>query len=155
MAKKPGKMMARRIFVIMLILIVALSGVSGASLVNIMILKGEEYQTKASEQQLYDSLVTAPRGDIFDRNMQVLATSSTAWTVYITPNGIKKIKDNAKVATVCFVTANQKYTFTAIKTPNKNTNKKIAKMVESACKKFSLILLKIFLNIKRPVRMCL
>ena len=100
MAKKPGKMMARRIFVIMLILIVALSGVSGASLVNIMILKGEEYQTKASEQQLYDSLVTAPRGDIFDRNMQVLATSSTAWTVYITPNGIKKIKDNAKRETV-------------------------------------------------------
>ena len=100
MAKKPGKMMARRIFVIMLILIIALSGVSGASLVNIMILKGEEYQTKASEQQLYDSLVTAPRGDIFDRNMQVLATSSTAWTVYITPNGIKKIKDDAKRETV-------------------------------------------------------
>lgn len=100
MAVKPGKMMAKRILIIMLIVVVALSGVSGASLINIMIIKGDEYQTKASEQQLYDSLVTAPRGDIYDRNMQVLATSSTAWTVYITPNGIKKIKDEAKRETV-------------------------------------------------------
>lgn len=100
MAVKPGKMMAKRILIIMLIVLVALSGVSGASLINIMIIKGDEYQTKASEQQLYDSLVTAPRGDIYDRNMQVLATSSTAWTVYITPNGIKKIKDEAERETV-------------------------------------------------------
>lgn len=92
MTVKPGKIMINRIIAMMLIVIVALSGVSGASLINIMIIKGEEYQTKASEQQLYDSLVTAPRGDIYDRNMQVLATSSTAWTVYITPNAIKKIK---------------------------------------------------------------
>ena len=81
MTVKPGKLMIKRIFIIMLIVIIALSGVSSVSLINIMIIKGEEYQTKASEQQLYDSLVTAPRGDIYDRNMQVLATSSTAWTV--------------------------------------------------------------------------
>ena len=74
-------------------LILALSIVSGASLVNIMIINGEKYQNDASEQQLYDSLVTAPRGDIYDRNMQKLATSSPAWTVYITPNGIKKLDD--------------------------------------------------------------
>lgn len=93
MSSKPGKTMITRAIVVMTALILALSLVSGASLVNIMIIKGEEYQNDASEQQLYDSLVTAPRGDIYDRNMQVLATSSTAWTVYITPNGIKKLKD--------------------------------------------------------------
>ena len=91
MSVKPGKTMITRTVVVMTALILALSLVSGASLVNIMIIKGEEYQNDASEQQLYDSLVTAPRGDIYDRNMQVLATSSTAWTVYITPNGIKKL----------------------------------------------------------------
>lgn len=91
MSLKPGKTMITRTVVVMTALILALSLVSGASLVNIMIIKGEEYQNDASEQQLYDSLVTAPRGDIYDRNMQVLATSSTAWTVYITPNGIKKL----------------------------------------------------------------
>ena len=96
MAVKPGKIMINRTLTVMIIMILCLSIISGASLVNIMIINGEKYQSKASEQQLYDSLVTAPRGDIYDRNMQIMATSTTAWTVYITPNGIKKINDTAK-----------------------------------------------------------
>ena len=96
MAVKPGKLMVKRTFIIMLVVIVALSGVSSVSLFNIMVLKGEEYQTKASEQQLYDSLVTAPRGDIYDREGNVLATSAPAWNVYITPNGIIRIENDAK-----------------------------------------------------------
>ena len=94
MSVKPDKQMNVRLRVMMILLILALSSVSIISLINIMIINGEKYQNEASEQQLYDSLVTAPRGDIFDRNMQTLATSSSAWTVYITPNGIKKIKDD-------------------------------------------------------------
>ena len=82
-----------RIFTVMIVMILTLSVVSSASLVNIMIINGEKYQTYASQQQLYDSLVTAPRGDIYDRNMQILATSSPAWTVFITPNGILQIKE--------------------------------------------------------------
>ncbi len=100
MSVKPGKMMITRIIVIMIIMILSLSIVSGTSLVNIMIINGEKYQSKASEQQLYDSLVTAPRGDIYDRNGQILATSTTAWTVYITPNSIKKIKNEKDKETV-------------------------------------------------------
>ncbi len=96
MALKPGKQMITRIVSVMLILTLSLSLVSGYRLVNIMIINGEKYQSAASEQQLYDSLITAPRGDIYDRNMQTLATSSTAWTVYITPNGIHKLKDSDK-----------------------------------------------------------
>lgn len=95
MTVKPGKEMIRRIIVVMLALIIAFSGVSAVRLVNIMVVNGEKYQSKASEQQLYDSLVSAPRGDIYDKNMQVLAKSTTAWTVYITPNGIHKIDDDA------------------------------------------------------------
>ncbi len=93
MAKTPGKMMVTRILVVMLALIIALSGVSGYRLIRIMIVEGERFQNDASEQQLYDSLISAPRGDIYDRNMQILAESSTAWTVYITPNGINKLED--------------------------------------------------------------
>ena len=95
MAIKPGKEMVTRIVVVMLAVIILFSGVSTFQLVNIMIANGEKYQNEASEQQLYDSLVTAPRGEIYDRNMQVLARSTTAWTVYITPNGIHKIEDEA------------------------------------------------------------
>ncbi len=93
MAVKPGKEMIVRIVAVMLVLVISLSTVSTYRLVNIMIINGEKYQNDASEQQLYDSLITAPRGEIFDRNMQTLARSTTAWTVYITPNGIRKIKD--------------------------------------------------------------
>ena len=96
MALKPGKQMITRIIAVMLVIIIALSTVSTYRLVDIMIVNGEKYQNEASEQQLYDSLITAPRGDIYDCNMQKLATSSTAWTVYITPNGINKLTDEGK-----------------------------------------------------------
>ena len=93
MALKPGKQMVTRIVMVMLVVIIAFSGVSTYRLVNIMLVNGEKYQNEASEQQLYDSLITAPRGDIYDCNMQTLARSTTAWTVYITPNGIHKLDD--------------------------------------------------------------
>ncbi|MBQ2236991.1 MAG: PASTA domain-containing protein [Clostridia bacterium] len=94
MAVKLGKPMMQRMKFVTLILVIALFAVSTVSLVIIMIINGEKYQGMASEQQLYDNLVTAPRGDIYDSNMNILATSSTAWTVYITPNGFKKIKSD-------------------------------------------------------------
>lgn len=97
MSVKPSQQMLKRSFITMVIVILCLTLVSAGSLVNIMIFKGEEYQAKASEQQLYDSLLSAPRGDIYDSNMNLLATSSPAWTVYITPNGINNL-DDAKQA---------------------------------------------------------
>ena len=95
MAVKPDKPMLFRMFVILLCIIVAFCGVSGYRLVKIMLVDGTKYKSMAVEQQLYDSLISAPRGDIYDRNMQTLATSSTAWTVYVTPNSIKDIDDEA------------------------------------------------------------
>lgn len=92
MALKPDKKMITRTVAVMLILVLAMSVVSSYRLVNIMVINGEKYQSAAAEQQLYDSLISAPRGDIYDRNMQILAQSTTAWTVYITPNGIKKLE---------------------------------------------------------------
>ena len=100
MTVKPDRLMRRRSIIVMVAVILCLTVVSGVSLVNIMIVEGEKYQSKASEQQLYDSLVTAPRGDIYDRNMNLLATSATAWTVYVMPNGINKMKDAEKAAAV-------------------------------------------------------
>ena len=93
MSVKPNMQMFKRTFIVMVIVILSLTLVSTGSLVNIMIFKGEEYQAKASEQQLYDSLISAPRGDIYDSSMNLLATSSPAWTVYLTPNGINKLSD--------------------------------------------------------------
>ena len=96
MVSKPGKIMLKRIFIVLLCTVIITVGVSGVRLVHLMLINGEKYQGMASEQQLYDSLITAPRGNIYDKNMNVLATSTTAWTVYITPNGIFSIKDAEK-----------------------------------------------------------
>ncbi|MBR2044318.1 MAG: PASTA domain-containing protein [Clostridia bacterium] len=91
MTSKPNKTMLFRMFVVLLCVVVITVGVAGYRLCLIMLVRGEKYQGLASEQQLYDSLITAPRGNIYDKNMNVLATSTTAWTVYITPNGINKL----------------------------------------------------------------
>ncbi len=96
MSVRPNKQMLKRAIIVMTAVVLSLTIVSTASLVKIMIVNGEEYQAKASEQQLYDSLITAPRGDIYDSNMNLLATSSPAWTVYLTPNGINKLDDKAE-----------------------------------------------------------
>ncbi len=100
MAVKPNKTMVMRIFCIMIALVVLTVGVSAVRLVNIAVINGEKYQNEALEQQLYDTLITAPRGDIYDKNMNLLATSANAWTVYITPNGITKLKDENLKSTV-------------------------------------------------------
>lgn len=105
MSLRPNKQMLKRSIIVMTAVVLCLTIVSATSLVRIMIIKGEEYQAKASEQQLYDSLITAPRGDIYDNNMNLLATSSPAWTVYLTPNGINKETDAAKAENIRTVIA--------------------------------------------------
>ena len=95
MFKQPTKQMLNRMLCIMLILVVAFVGASGFSLVRIMVFEGEKYQKMATEQQLYDARITAERGNIYDSNMKVLATSAPVWTVFVTPNEIDEIKDEA------------------------------------------------------------
>ncbi len=92
----PGKKMSVRIKIIMLISVVMAFCIPLVSIFNIMILNSDFYQEKAAQQQLYDTEITAQRGDIYDRNMTLLATSATVWTVYVTPNDFSKIKDEAR-----------------------------------------------------------
>ncbi|MBO5873195.1 MAG: stage V sporulation protein D, partial [Clostridia bacterium] len=93
MSKRATKMMINRIIVIMLAVVILFVSVTSVRLVKLMVIDGEKLQSMASEQQLYDTLVTAPRGDIYDSKMNPLATSDTAYTVYITPNSINDLKD--------------------------------------------------------------
>ena len=146
MALKPGKQMITRIVAIMLGIIIALSTVSTYRLINIMIINGDKYQSAASEQQLYDSLITAPRGDIYDCNMQKLATSSTAWTVYITPNGINKLEGDEKelvrktiaenLSSILNVEYEKIYEYTGKKSYYVIVKKKVEKSVADEIRKF-------------------
>lgn len=92
----PNRKMTGRIKIIMIVTVILSLSVPLASLFNIMIIHGDFYRGKAADQQLYDTEIAARRGDIYDRNMTLLATSATVWTVYVTPNDFKKITDEKK-----------------------------------------------------------
>ena len=91
----PTKQMQLRMKGLVCFLLVFVLIIAG-SLVNISILKGADYQKKATEQQLYDARLTAERGDIYDSNMNLLATSAPVWTVFVTPNAIASVSNESK-----------------------------------------------------------
>lgn len=98
----PSKQMWKRMAIIMFVMIFLTVSVTTIRLIDIMVIHGEEYQSKASAQQLHDAYITAERGNIYDTNMTVLAKSATVWTVYVTPNDLTKLKgaELEKVKTV-------------------------------------------------------
>ena len=91
MSKNPTKLMKFRMTAIVLTIVIIMFCVTGVRLTKIMIIDGEEYKEKASQQQLYDTQTTALRGDIYDCNMNLLATSATMWNVYVTPNDFSAV----------------------------------------------------------------
>ena len=91
MTKGPNKSMVLRSIVIWVVMLLVTVGIVGGRLIYIMIFDSEFYQEKAAEQQLYDTELRAKRGEIYDRNGELLATSAQVWTVYITPNSFKRI----------------------------------------------------------------
>ncbi|MBO7217383.1 MAG: PASTA domain-containing protein, partial [Clostridia bacterium] len=81
-----------RIMIVMFLMVGIFALVTICRLCQLMLVEGEKYQTLASEQQLYDTLVSAPRGNIYDAKRELLATSDTAYTIFIKPNGIAAIE---------------------------------------------------------------
>ena len=94
----PTQQMWKRMICVMLALLTLGFGVSGVSLLNIMILNGNKYATLAAEQQLSTTTIDAMRGTIYDCNGVELAKSATVWTVYITPKDIKDDKEARLIA---------------------------------------------------------
>lgn len=97
MAKGPNKSMIFKIMLVWAIMLACTFGLVGARLVYLMIIDSDFYQEKAAKQQLYDTEIAARRGDIVDRNGEILATSAQVWTVYITPNSFKSVTDEAEL----------------------------------------------------------
>ena len=87
--RPPSKMMLSRALVLMTVCGVAAFSVLVARLYNIQITNHEKYETAAIEQQVRQTVVTASRGTIYDRNMKILAMSASVDTIYISPAEIK------------------------------------------------------------------
>ena len=65
----------------------------GWKLWDIAILHHDEYQLKASNQQTLDMTVSASRGNIYDRNGNVMAMSATVYNLILSPNDLVKSVD--------------------------------------------------------------
>ena len=65
----------------------------------IQAIDGKKYSSEAAMQQTKDMAITSKRGTIYDRNLKVLAQSSSAETVTVNPSAIREVKKTNEVAT--------------------------------------------------------
>ena len=85
----PKTDLRKRMFNVMLFF-TALFVILGLYILKIHIFDGEKYRTGAIEQQTRDYQVSSARGTIYDRNGKTLAVSSSAETISVNPEEIKK-----------------------------------------------------------------
>ena len=79
----------KRILPLVIIVIVCMAALV-LRLVYWQIIRGEEMSQRARAQQTGSNIITASRGDIYDRNGKVLAQSTSVDTLICNPNDIKK-----------------------------------------------------------------
>ena len=89
-------------------------------LYSIQIVNYKEYQRKTIEQYTYDTLITAKRGVIYDRNMEALAISSTVERVFISPAEIETEEEAQLIAKHLSEILDVEYDFVYEKTQKKN-----------------------------------
>lgn len=78
----------RRTLVLMVVFGVATFGALLGKLWNLQITRHDELEQQAVEQQTSTLTISAPRGTIYDSNENVLAISSTAYDIIISPRAI-------------------------------------------------------------------
>ncbi len=96
--KSPDKKIKKNAKALLAFLCVAVVLIDVFGLVRAVFIDGDEHRAKAESQQTHDTVVTAPRGNIYDCNMNVLAQSASAWICCATPENIKKDETREKIA---------------------------------------------------------
>lgn len=85
MAKGTTIRMWRRTVFVLWTLVILGFGVLIISLIRLQLIEGESLQTRAIDQQLKDTAISAQRGTIYDCNMKPLAKSANVWKVVLEP----------------------------------------------------------------------
>ena len=83
--RRANRVIQSRTFVLMLIMGIGMFIVLFFKLYSLQITRHEELQAKAVSQQTRSSVVTASRGAIYDASGNILAISSTAETIFLSP----------------------------------------------------------------------
>ena len=90
-----------RILLVMVVLGILAFVPIGIQLYSLMVMQYDYYAAKALRNQTRTTTVTAERGNIYDRNMNVLATSVSVENVYLDPHELKQAgEDIGQIAAV-------------------------------------------------------
>lgn len=93
MAVAPNNKMRVRMMVMMLCFTIGGSAALIYQLFHIQLVRGEEYQRKAIDQQMASLTINADRGEIRDSSGKTLAVSASVWDVIVNPKNIKSDPD--------------------------------------------------------------
>ena len=89
-----------RIMLVMLLLgVLAFLPIAG-QLYRLMVAEYDYYAAKALRNQTRTTAVTPERGNIYDRNMNILAASVSVENVYLDPHELKQAKENIEAISV-------------------------------------------------------
>ncbi len=83
--RPPNQRMLRRTLFLMIVCGIAAFLVLIGKLFDIQILHHKQYESAAIDQQVRETALDSGRGSIYDRNMNILAMSASADTIYISP----------------------------------------------------------------------
>ena len=89
----PTNKMKRRMFLVVLTLLVLAAGYICTVIYNTTVVRSEYYRSKANSQQLSSYTITANRGTIYDRSGKILAQSTTVWDVVLSPKAIAEMDE--------------------------------------------------------------
>ena len=89
-------MLRRTLFLLIVCGIVAFL-VLALRLFKVQIIDHDFYETKAIDQQVRETTVTAARGTIYDSNMKILAMSANVDNIVLNPRAIKMHKEDAEL----------------------------------------------------------
>ena len=94
--RRANRVIQTRTFVLMLIMGIGMFIVLFFKLYSLQITRHEELQSKAVSQQTRSSVVNADRGTIYDASGNILAISSTAETIFLSPTEINDALNDEK-----------------------------------------------------------
>lgn len=96
--RRPDKKIKKNSKMLLAILLAVVLLADCGGIVRASIIKGNEYRQQAEMQQMSDTTVAAPRGKIYDRNMNILAQSASAWLLCATPANVSDKEEAEKIA---------------------------------------------------------
>lgn len=143
----PRKLYAIRSICVVVAIAIAF-GCCVFQLARIQIIHAEEYRQIAEQNQLYDKPIPAKRGDILDRNGNVLAQSASVWKVYADPYNIPTQNVREELTNDLVKALSER---NAEKKEKKNLERKIYKILGKKDKRYLILKNNVEYNLKENV----